>query len=80
MERADLLYSGLMFAAGLLSLWTALLLTAAFVALAPSSRKIRIYRCYNFIYKRSRSGRSCFYRSCSYRSWCRRDYARSFRI
>ena len=39
MERADLLYSGLMFAAGMLSLWTALLLTAAFVALAPSLRK-----------------------------------------
>ena len=39
MERADLLYSGLMFAAGLLSLWTALLLTAAFIALAPSLGK-----------------------------------------
>ena len=39
MERADLLYSGLMFAAGMLSLWTALLLTATFVALAPSVRK-----------------------------------------
>jgi hypothetical protein len=39
MERADLLYSGLMFAAGMLSLWTALLLTATFVALAPSFRK-----------------------------------------
>jgi hypothetical protein len=39
MERADLLYSGLMFAAGMLSLWTALLLTATFVALAPSIRK-----------------------------------------
>jgi len=39
MERADLLYSGLMFAAGMLSLWTALLLTATFVALAPSLGK-----------------------------------------
>jgi hypothetical protein len=39
MESADLLYSGLMFAAGMLSLWTAVLLTAAFVALAPSLRK-----------------------------------------
>jgi hypothetical protein len=39
MEGADLLYSGLMFAAGMLSLWTALLLTAAFIALAPSLRK-----------------------------------------
>ena len=39
MERADLLYSGLMFAAGMLSLWTALLLTATFVALAPALRK-----------------------------------------
>ena len=39
MERADLLYSGLMFAAGMLSVWTALLLTATFVALAPSLRK-----------------------------------------
>ena len=39
MERVDLLYSGLMFAAGTLSLWTALLLTAAFIALAPSLGK-----------------------------------------
>ena len=39
MERADLLYSGLMLAAGMLSLWTALLLTAAFVGLIPSLRK-----------------------------------------
>jgi hypothetical protein len=39
MEGADLLYSGMMFAAGMLSLWTALLLTATFVALAPSLRK-----------------------------------------
>ena len=39
MERADLLYSGLMFAAGMLSVWTALLLTATFVALAPTFRK-----------------------------------------
>jgi len=39
MERADLLYSGLMFAAGMLSLWTALLLTAAFIFLSPSARK-----------------------------------------
>src|SRR5271163_3997198 len=39
MERADLLYSGLMFAAGMLSLWTVFLLTAAFVVLAPSLRK-----------------------------------------
>jgi len=37
MERADLLYSGLMFAAGMLSVWTALL--AAFAVLAPSLRK-----------------------------------------
>ena len=41
MERADLLYSGLMFAAGMLSVWTALLLTAGLVALAPSLAKIR---------------------------------------
>jgi hypothetical protein len=39
MEQADWLYSGLMFAAGMLSLWTALLLTAAFLALAPALRK-----------------------------------------
>src|ERR1700722_1231429 len=39
MERADLLYSGLMFAAGMLSLWTALLVTATLIALAPSPRK-----------------------------------------
>jgi len=35
MERADLLYSGLIFAALLLSLWTAALLTVAFVFFAP---------------------------------------------
>ena len=39
MERADLLYSGLMFTAGMLSLWTALLLTAAFAVLARPLRK-----------------------------------------
>jgi hypothetical protein len=39
MERADLLYSGLMFAAGMLSVWTALLFTATVVALVPSFRK-----------------------------------------
>ena len=39
MERADLLYLGLMFAAGMLSVWTAVLLTATFVALAPELRK-----------------------------------------
>ena len=39
MERIDLLYSGMMFAAGLLSLGTALLITATFVALAPALRK-----------------------------------------
>src|SRR5271157_6076773 len=39
MERADLLYSGLLLAAGMLSVWTALLLTATLVALAPSLRK-----------------------------------------
>ncbi len=50
MERADLLYSGLMFAAGMLSLWTALLLTATFVALAPALRPLVPYL------KRYRSG------------------------
>ena len=35
----DLLYKGLMFAAGMLSVWTMLLLTATFVALAPALRK-----------------------------------------
>ena len=39
MQHADLLYSGLMFAAGMLSLWTALLLTAVFATLAPQLRK-----------------------------------------
>jgi len=39
MERADLLYSGLMFAAGMLSVWTAVLVTATFVSLARSLRK-----------------------------------------
>ena len=39
MERADLLYSGLMFAAGMLSVWTVLLLTATLVGLAPALRK-----------------------------------------
>jgi len=69
MERADLLYSGLMFAAGMLSLWTALLFTAAFVTLASSLRN-STHRCYNLIYKKSRS--------CA--SWCRRTYAPSFPI
>jgi hypothetical protein len=41
MERTDLLYSGLMFAAAMLSLWTALLATFAFVTLAPSQRRPR---------------------------------------
>jgi|HubBroStandDraft_1064217.scaffolds.fasta_scaffold674413_1 hypothetical protein len=35
----DLLYKGLMVAAGMLSLWTAFLLTAVFVALAPTLGK-----------------------------------------
>ena len=40
MERADLLYSGLMFAAeGMVLLWTAVLLTAAVVVLGPSARR-----------------------------------------
>lgn len=39
MEHADLLYSGLMFAAGMLSVWALVLLTATFVVLAPSARK-----------------------------------------
>ena len=40
MERTDLLYSGLMFAAeGMLLLWTAVLLTAAVLVLGPSARK-----------------------------------------
>lgn len=38
MHRIDLLYSGLMLAAGMLSLWTALLVTATVVALAPALR------------------------------------------
>lgn len=39
MERADLLYSGLMLAAGgMLVLWAAILLTAAFLVLAPSRK------------------------------------------
>ena len=45
MERADLLYSGLMFAAGMLSVWTALLLTAAFFTFVPRlvpSRRNRV--------------------------------------
>ena len=40
MKRADLLYSGLMFAAeSMLLLWTAVLLTAAVLVLGPSARK-----------------------------------------
>ena len=41
MERADLLYSGLMFAAGILSAGPRVLLTAAFVALRARTAKIR---------------------------------------
>lgn len=39
MEHIDLLYSGLMFAAGMLSLWTALLATVTFITLGSSLRK-----------------------------------------
>ena len=40
MERTDLLYSGLMFAAeGMLLLWTAILVTAAVLVLGPAARK-----------------------------------------
>jgi hypothetical protein len=39
MEHVDLLYSGLMFAAGMLSVWTVLLVTATFATLSPSLRK-----------------------------------------
>ena len=40
MERADLLSSGMMFAAeGMLMLWTAILLTAAVLVLGPFARK-----------------------------------------
>ena len=60
MQRADLLYSGLMFAAGMLSVWTALLLTADLRCPRARAAKIRIPRCYNFIYRTS---------------WCRRTYA-----
>ena len=35
MERADLLYSGLMFAAGMLSIWALVLLTVTLIALLP---------------------------------------------
>ena len=66
MERADLLYSGLMFAAGMLSVWTALLLTATFVALAPALRKsappLLQFHLQEVI------------------AWCRRTYAPSFPI
>ena len=64
MERADLLYSGLMLAAaGMLGLWTAILVTAAFVRADPLCPKNRNSHCYNRIYKIS---------------WCRRVYAPSF--
>ncbi len=49
MERADLLYSGLMFAAGILSVWTALLLTATLCCPSAVAPKIRTRRCYNLI-------------------------------
>ena len=39
MAQVDFLYSGLMFAAGMLSLWTMLLVTATFLTLSPSLRK-----------------------------------------
>jgi hypothetical protein len=39
MERADLLYSGIMFAAVLLSLWTPLLLALTIISFAPTLRK-----------------------------------------
>lgn len=39
MEHADLLYKGLMVAAGMLSLWAGLLATVTLVTLTPSLRK-----------------------------------------
>jgi hypothetical protein len=39
MERADLLYSGIMFAAVLLSLWTPLLLALTIISFAPMPQK-----------------------------------------
>jgi hypothetical protein len=39
MERADLLYSGIMFAAVLLSLWTPVLLALTIISFAPPLRK-----------------------------------------
>jgi hypothetical protein len=39
MERADLLYSGIMFAAVLLSLWTPVLLALTIISFAPPPRK-----------------------------------------
>jgi len=39
MERADLLYSGMMFAAVVLSAGTGVLVTAAFMSLLPSQQK-----------------------------------------
>jgi hypothetical protein len=44
MERVDLLYSGLILAALMLSLWTAGLLTAACVFFAPSVLAPRVER------------------------------------
>jgi hypothetical protein len=41
MERTDLLYSGLMFAAAMLSLWTAILAAFAFITLTPTQRRPR---------------------------------------
>ena len=39
MERADLLYSGIMFTAVLLSLWTPVLLALTIISFAPALRK-----------------------------------------
>ena len=86
MERADLLYSGLMFAAGCCR-------SGRLCCSLRPSLPLRLrwenphQRCYNLIYKRSRShpsrtGRPHFIRLLfiMFRLWCRRDLRPSFPI
>ncbi len=53
MERADLLYSGLMFAAGMLSHLDRAVAYCHLRCPRTVAPKIRTARCYNFIYRKS---------------------------
>ena len=73
MERADLLYSGLMFAAGMLVPVDRIAADCHLRCPRTLAPKIRTPGCYNFIYKTSSLFTPLFFTP-----WCRRTYAPSF--